>query len=116
MSIADVYGSRAERALRDLVEFGGLAAELVRRGKSAYDDDRQLQLAGEAIVSRLGEAAARLPEELVIDHPDIPFRTVKAMRNLIAHAYQRVDPQVVWATLVAAIPNFIAQVGALLGE
>lgn len=115
MSVADVYGSRAERALRDLVEFGGLA-ELVDRGKSAYDDDRQLQLAGEAIVSRLGEAAARLPEELVIDHPDIPFRTVKAMRNLIAHAYQRVDPQVVWATLIAAVPNFIAQVGDLLAE
>jgi len=116
VSVADVYGSRAERALSDLVEFGGLAAELVGRGKSAYDDDRQLQLAGEAIVSRLGEAAARLPEELVIDQPDILFRTVKAMRNLIAHAYQRVDPQVVWATLIASVPSFIAQVGALLGE
>lgn len=116
MSVAHEYGSRAEPALRDLVEFGGLAAELVGRGKLAYDDDRQLQLAGEAIVSRLGEAAARLPEELVTDHPDIPFRTVKAMRNLIAHAYQPVDPQVVWATLIAAVPNFIAQVGDLLGE
>ncbi len=116
MSVADVYGSRAERALRDLVEFGGLAAELVGRGKSAYDDDRQLQLAGEAIVSRLGEAAARLPEELVTDHPDIPFRTVKGMRNLIAHAYQRVDPQVVWVTLLVAVPNFITQIVDLLGE
>jgi len=91
-----------------------MAAELVARGKSAYDADRQLRLAGEAIVSRLGEAAVRLPEELVAAHPDIPFRQVRAIRNLVAHVYQRVDPEVVWATLNIAVPRFIRQVVELL--
>jgi len=114
VTVGGTYGQRAEQSLRDLVEFGEMAAELVARGKSAYDAVRQLRLAGEAIVSRLGEAAVRLPEELVAAHPDIPFRQVRAIRNLVAHVYQRVDPEVVWATLNIAVPRFIRQVVELL--
>lgn len=38
------------------------------------------------------------------------------MRNLVVHVYQRVDPQVVWETLSAAVPRFIEQVVELLDE
>ena len=102
------------RALHDVLEFGGMAAELVGRGRSSYDGDRQLRLAGEAIIIRLGEAAGRLSEALVDDHPEIAFRPLRGMRNLVAHEYHRTDPAVLWATLQDALPPLLDQVAALL--
>ncbi|MFZ5869789.1 MAG: DUF86 domain-containing protein [Actinomycetota bacterium] len=100
--------------MHDIVEFGQLADDLVKRGRSAFDGDIQLQLAGEAILHRIGEAVSRLPEQLVSDHPQIPFRQAKATRNLIAHQYHQVNPAVLWRTLEVSVPDLASRVAGLL--
>lgn len=104
------------KALLDIVDFGRLAADLVSRGKDLYDEDVQLRLAGEAIIARLGGAVSRLPVEVFAEHPAIPFRSVKDMRNLVSHEYHRIDPDLVWATLATKVPSFIAQIESLLEQ
>lgn len=37
-------------------------------------------------------------------HPDIPWSAVVGMRNRIAHAYDEIDDEVVWSTLLVDIP------------
>lgn len=108
------HGDRDRHALEDLVEFGALAEDLVARGKAAYDSDVQLQLAGEAIQHRVGEAVSRLSVELVSDNPQIRFRAMRKARNKVAHNYQVVDPELVWNTLALALPEEIAKVRDLL--
>lgn len=108
------HGERDRRALEDLVEFGALAEDLVARGKAAYDSDVQLQLAGEAIQHRVGEAVSRLSVELVSDNPQIRFRAMRKARNKVAHNYQVVDPELVWNTLALALSEDIAKVRDLL--
>jgi uncharacterized protein with HEPN domain len=100
--------------LLDLVDFGRTAAELVDRGRDAYDSDRLLQLAGEAIVSRIGEAVSRLDPQFLAAHPQVPFRSAKAMRNLVAHEYHRIDPALVWGVLDYRIPALVHQVSEIL--
>jgi uncharacterized protein with HEPN domain len=107
---------RARQALRDIVEFAELAIDLVSRGRAAYDDDVQLRLAAEAIVHRVGEATSRVPEHVVSAHPEIAFRSAKAMRNVVAHQYHRVNPATMWRTIEAAIPALAMDVQRLLGE
>lgn len=114
--IEDVYGRRARLSMLDFLDFAWLAADLVSRGKPAYDGDVQLRLAGEAIVHKLGESVARLPANLVADHPEIPFRAMKAMRNLIAHEYDRADAEIIWVTLSADLPVVVAQVVRLVDQ
>jgi len=63
---------------------------------------------------RLGEAAGRLSEALVEDRPEITFRPLRGMRNVVAHEYQRTDAAVLWATLQDAIPPVLGQVAQLL--
>jgi uncharacterized protein with HEPN domain len=106
--------ARDLQSLRDLVEFSSLAADLVSRGRDAYNGDRMLQLAAEALVARIGEAVARLDPAFVASHPEVPFRQARNMRNLVSHQYHRVDPSVVWVTLVDDIPPFRARVEGLL--
>jgi uncharacterized protein with HEPN domain len=113
-SIAARYGAKAGRTLRDMIDFGEMAADLVRRGRGAYDADILLRLAGEAIAHKFGEAAARLPDDLKSDNPQIPFRPVTSMRNLIAHDYNRIDHEVLWTTLSIDVPVLIEQIGTLL--
>ena len=107
---------RDGQALRDLVEFGELAVKLVDRGRAAYHDDRLLQLSAEAILSRIGEAVARLDPGLIASHPNVPFRQAKGMRNLVAHEYHRVDPDLVWNVLENRIPDLCAEVRRILDE
>ncbi len=85
----------ADDLLADLAE----AAELVRLGKERWDAERPLRLAGEAIIGRLGDIATKLPDEVIKATPEIPWREVKGMRIIAAHAYHRIDYEEVWVTL-----------------
>ncbi len=95
------------RALDDLEDFVEQAARLVSRGKPAWDADEFLRLAGEAVIHRIGEAVARLDRddpELVAAHPEISWRAMKGMRNVVAHQYGSIDHQILWNALAISLP------------
>ena len=77
--------------LADLADAADAAAELVRLGKERWDTERPLRLAGEAVIGRLGDIATKLPDEVTKATPEIPWREVKGMRIIAAHAYHRID-------------------------
>lgn len=110
----DNVDERNRQSLHDIADFCSLAADLVSRGRAAYDGDRMLQLAAEAVITRIGEAVGRLDPPFVSSHPEVPFRQAKGMRNLVSREYRRTDPEIVWSTLVDDIPPFCAQVNGIL--
>jgi uncharacterized protein with HEPN domain len=91
--------------LADLAEAADAAAELVSLGKERWDAERPLRLAGEAIIGRLGDIATKLPNEVTKATPEVPWREVKGMRVIAAHAYHRIDYEVVWVTLRNDVPR-----------
>ena len=94
-----------EDLLADLAEAADAAAELVSLGKKRWDTERPLRLAGEAVVGRLGDIATKLPDEVIKAMPEIPWREVKGMRVIAAHAYHRIDYEEVWVTLRDDVPR-----------
>jgi len=112
--LAAAYGDRTVRALQDFRQFAAQAARLVARGRDPYEADEMLRLASDAIVVKLGEAVARMADAFVIDHPELPFRLIKDMRNLIAHEYDAIRPQLVWNALERELPSVDEAVGSLL--
>jgi predicted nucleotidyltransferase/uncharacterized protein with HEPN domain len=106
---------RAEAVpLLDLLEFTDMAARLVARGRAAYDADEALRLAAEAVTRRIGEAVSRLSEEFVTDHPQIEWRKVKGMRNIVTHEYARIDYEIVWNALALRVPEIAAFVRGVI--
>ncbi len=91
--------------LADLAEAVDAAAELVDLGKERWDAERPLRLAGEAVIGRLGDVATKLPDEVVKATPEVPWREVKGMRIIAAHAYHRIDYETVWVTLRDDVPR-----------
>jgi uncharacterized protein with HEPN domain len=64
-----------------------------------------LRLAGEAVIGRLGDITTKLPDEVIKATPEIPWREVKGMRIIAAHAYHRIDYEEVWVTLRDDVPR-----------
>jgi uncharacterized protein with HEPN domain len=62
----------------------------------------------------IGEAAARLPEKVRSRAPDVPWQEIIGMRNVIAHGYFEVDPEVPWKTVRIDLPPLRDEMRRLL--
>ena len=64
----------------------------------------------------IGEAANRVPEEIVLEHPEIPWQDMKDMRNVLAHEYFGINEKIVWETIQEDLPPLIPLLKRLLEE
>lgn len=62
----------------------------------------------------IGEAVRHVPAEVREAHPHIPWTRMRAMRNLLVHEYDRVDPEVVFETVRAELPDVAVSLKELL--
>lgn len=67
----------------------------------------------------IGEAAAALLKkhaEFCEQHPEIPLRQARGMRNVLVHEYDGVDWEAVWDTVQEGIPQLIDSIAPFLSE
>lgn len=95
---------RLETTLRELADVVSDAAMLTMEGKAQFRSDRRLQLAGEAVISHLGEVAGRLPRAFKDQHTGVPWHEIIGMRNRVIHEYQSINLDVLWNALSDEIP------------
>jgi uncharacterized protein with HEPN domain len=67
-------------------------------------------------IIQIGELVSRLSDEFIELHSQIPWYAIKAMRNLHAHDYEKVDLSVVWTTLREEIPDLLKKLEMMLDE
>lgn len=119
MRTEDPAFDRTDQTLADFLAFADTADRLAARGKPAYDEDEMLRLAAEALLHRIGETVARLERDapdLVAAHPEVRWRAMKGIRNLVAHDYGAVDPEIVWTSIETALPVEAGHVRAILAR
>ena len=62
----------------------------------------------------LGEAAKRVSQEFRADHPEIPWRQIAGLRDVVVHDYLLVDLEEVWRITQEDVPPLIARMVPLL--
>lgn len=84
-------------------------------GKTATDLEQNRILLRAILYSFMiiGEASSNMPESLVASHPEIPWRLMKDMRNVLAHEFQ-IDIQILWNTITDSLPRVVSQLKDLL--
>lgn len=55
-------------------------------------------------VYQAGEYSTHLSDEFKENHPEIPWRQIRGMRNIFAHQYCEIDAATVWKTAMEDIP------------
>jgi len=63
-----------------------------------------------------GEAVARLSDEFITDYPQVEWRKVKGMRNIVSHEYAHIDYEIVWTALADRIPAMAIVIRDILAE
>ena len=56
-------------------------------------------------IFQLGELSNQLSDDFRKSVPEIPWRRIYGIRNVIAHAYVIVDKRTIWETVVRDIPD-----------
>lgn len=107
--------TRVAQSLRDVLAFADeMNTYVVSLGEQHFHEDRPTQLVAEALLHRIGEAVSRLPDEFIEARPQVAWRQMKAMRNVVAHQYGFIDYAIVWRALTSALPADVAAIRAIL--
>ena len=103
--------------LVDIIEAARLAISYVQSATEAdFLRDTQLQDSVIRRIEIIGEAARRVSEDMKIANPDVPWREMTGMRNLMIHEYDDVDMRVLWRTVQNDLPRLIEQIGPLINQ
>lgn len=100
--------SKDQQILEKIIRYCDDISVLIERfgnDFAIYAKDFAYQYACNMCIMQIGELASRLSDEIKMQYPNIPWRVIKAMRNLFAHDYERVDNEMVWSTLKENIPE-----------
>ena len=107
--------SRESGYLWDMVEAITNIQEFIQDISLAeYSESLLLQSAVERQLEILGEAARRISETFKQEHPEIDWRGIIGLRNIITHQYDRVQPEIVWNIITVRLSPLLEQLKPLL--
>lgn len=81
-----------------------------------YKTDISFQYSCNMCIIQIGELVTRFSESFIEKYSNIPWHAIKAMRNLHAHDYERVDFSIVWNTLMEDIPQLQQALSKILEQ
>jgi len=88
-------------------------------GDADYASFSQDQKTVDAVVYQIaiiGEAASNLSQEFRDAHPEIPWRDMSDMRNVLIHEYFGVITETVWKTVQKNLPELEAMLDNILAQ
>lgn len=87
--------------------------------KNDFLADKRTQQAVILNIVIIGEAATKLLQshgDFLDQHPGLPWRSMKGMRNRVAHGYFDIDLDMVWETVQTALPQLLERLPAFREE
>lgn len=104
-----------EFRLEDIVESLSLIFEYVAdMDFQSWSKDRKTIDAVVRNLEIVGEAATHIPEEIQERYPEIPWNSMKGMRNVLIHEYFGVDTDVLWQTIQDDLPALLTEIQMVL--
>ena len=106
---------RDAASLLDILTAARLARDFVTdSSKELFLDDVKSQAAVTREIEVIGEATKRISAEFKASHQEIPWRKMAGMRDVLIHAYDKVDVDELWQAVESSIPELILLIEPLV--
>ena len=103
--------------LEDILEAAGAAREFVTgMGKDELAKDRRTRDAVVRNLEIIGEAVKKLPPQTKRDHPEVEWKKIAGLRDILVHDYFGIDMDIVWDVVQNKLPVLVEQVRRILEE
>jgi uncharacterized protein with HEPN domain len=106
---------REELYLNDILESAAsIKRFLIHKTRNDFDDDEKLQSAVLYKLMVIGEAAARLSDNIKSRYPAAEWRSIIGFRNLAVHVYFSVQWDIVWETATNDVPMLQGRIAEII--
>jgi uncharacterized protein with HEPN domain len=94
--------------LWDIREAAGDILAFVKGVKYAvFIKNRMIRFAVERQLLVIGEAASHISVQFREDHPEIPWRQMIGLRNVLAHEYGEIKVDRIWNAATVSVPELL---------
>jgi len=111
-----VSQSRDELYLQHVIDAAGKIERYIAVGYDEFMAESHWHDAAIRQLGIIGEAVKRLSNEVTERRPDIPWRRIAGMRDVLIHNYMGVDLEAVWQVTQNDLPLLRQAVEELLGK
>jgi len=88
-------------------------------GDRDFEEFKENNMVVDAVVRNfeiIGEATNNLPDEVKDRHPDMPWRKMYGLRNVVSHEYFGIDYEMIWEIAKKNLPDNIKEIKRILDE
>ena len=96
-----------EERIQDILEIAVSLQMLVAKGEGFFFENVTHQWAVERALQNIGEACTKMSDAVKIKHSDVDWKSIIGMRTYLAHAYHRIDSDIVWKAASGSVPALI---------
>ena len=100
--------TRDEIVLKKIIQYADEISETISRfnlTQDSFTDDFVARNAISMCILQIGELVGKLSEDFKAQNNAMPWREIKAMRNIAAHNYGEIDIDILWETATCDIPD-----------
>ena len=103
--------------LTDMLDaIAGIEATVAGASFADYAQSWTMRRAVERGIEIISEASRHLPDELKANYPQIYWREIAAIGNLLRHEYGKVDDRIIWRVVEQYLPELKLVVADLVRE
>ena len=87
----------AGASLEDILDaIAGIEAAVEGKSFETFSSDWLLRHGVQRGIEIISEASRRLPDDLIAGYPNIPWREIRGVGNVLRHEYHSISDRVIW--------------------
>ena len=102
--------------LEDILDSIAAIERYALHGREMFDADPLVQTWFLHHVQIVGEAARAPTPGLKARHPEVPWKKINGMRNIVVHYYHGISMGKVWTVAIRHLPVLKVQIEAILAQ